>query len=465
MSKCWLLLKMQILSLFNINRLLHTKDKKEKHQLIGMGAVVLFVYIIIIVYSSFIAIGCVRLGMKSILPSIILIICAAITIGITFTKSNSVLFGFRDYEIVMSIPVKNITVVTSRLLSIYITNLFISFAVMIPPIIVYGITMNTPLRVWLIMAISIFLAPLLPMMISIVIGTFITAISIRFRYKNLLTTVLSIAAILALMGSLSTGVQWDDTSLVKIGTSLAQTIQSTYPPAALFTNALENANWGSFEEFTLLSVGATTFFVLLLSAFYDKINFALFSVRTKNSYQMGTLSESTPLKSLYVKEMRRLFSCPIYVLNSSLGSILLVAVCVVLLFTNTGQIDAILGIPNVMEWGRKLAPWFAAAFIGLSSTTASSISIEGKSRWLMCSSPVSTKTILDAKIAVNLTIQVPSILVSSTLLSISLGTNATETIMLFIIPLLFSGYISVIGLSFNLKFPKYDWMSEVSAVK
>jgi ABC-2 type transport system permease protein len=101
----------------------------------------------------------------------------------------------------------------------------------------------------------------------------------------------------------------------------------------------------------------------------------------------------------------------------------------------------------------------------MSASTTSAISLEGKSRWLMCSAPVQAKVIFDSKIAVSLTYLVPSVLISCTLFAVSLKTGFVETIALFAIPLLFSAFISVVGLAFNLKFPKYDWTSETQAVK
>ncbi|MGB4660042.1 MAG: hypothetical protein WBI07_12735, partial [Mobilitalea sp.] len=120
---------------------------------------------------------------------------------------------------------------------------------------------------------------------------------------------------------------------------------------------------------------------------------------------------------------------------------------------------------DITSWIKPMAPWIVAFFVALSSSTSSSISLEGKSRWLMCSAPVSATIIFNSKIAVSLTYLLPSVLISCSLLAISFQTNLIETIVLFIIPLMFSVFISVAGLAFNLRLPKYDWTSEYQAVK
>ncbi|MGB4660591.1 MAG: hypothetical protein WBI07_15560, partial [Mobilitalea sp.] len=336
MNKCWLLLKVQLLGVFNINRIIHTSDKKEKRRMINMGAMMLFVVIIMVGYSTGMAIVCAHFGMADVLPPFILMVCASCTLVITFLKSNGVLFGFCDYDLVMSLPVKNSTVIISRLLSVYAMNFLISSVIMLPSIIVYGTTYSVSLSVWCMLILSLFLASLLPMIIYMLVGVMITDISLRFRYKNLLTIILSTAAILALaVGSFA--LPQAEAVFTELVTSAVQTIYRIYPVTKLYTSALTNNDWGSFGQFTLISIGASVLFVILLSVFYAKINSALFAVRSKGNYRLGTLKTSTPFKSLYKKELRRLISSPIYVMNTCIGVVLLIVVAVAFLFFDIDQ--------------------------------------------------------------------------------------------------------------------------------
>ncbi len=464
MTKFWLLLKIQLLGFFNINSVLHTNDKKEKRRMISMGALMLFVVIIMVGYSAGIAIACAYFGMADVLPPFILMICAACTLVITFMKSNGVLFGFRDYDMVMSLPIKNTTVIISRLLSVYAMNFLISGVIMLPSIIVYGVTYSVSLSVWCMMVLSLFLASLLPMIISMIVGVVITTISVRFRYKNMVTIVLSMAAILALLVG-SFAMPQEEAALTELVASVVQTVYRIYPLAKLYTKALINNDWYSYGQFALISIVVTVLFVLLLSAFYNKINSALFAVRSKSNYRLGTLKTNTPFQALYKKELRRLISSPIYVMNTFIGGILMLVVAVTFLFIDIEQIGNMLGLQEITSWIKPLAPWIVTLFVAISTSTSSSISLEGKSRWLMCSAPIPAKVIFNSKIAVSLSYLVPSILISCTLLAISLQTNLIQTTTLFLIPLSFSAFISVVGLEINLRFPRYDWTSETQAVK
>lgn len=467
MNKCRLLLKVQLLGFFNINRVLHTNDKKEKRRLITMGVLMLFVLVMMTGYSAGMAIACAHFGMTDILPPLILVVCAICTLVVTFLKSSGVLFGLRDYDMVVSLPVKSSTVIISRLLSVYAMNFLISGIIMLPSIIVYGTAHDAPLSVWCMLVLSLFLASLLPMVISMTLGVIITAISLHFRYKNLVIIILSTAAILTLLVS-SFMIPAEEAVLTELITSAVQTVYRIYPISELYTNALTNSDWGSFGQFTLISLGAGFLFVLALSALYNKINSALFAVRSKNNYRLGGLKTSTPFKALYKKELRRLISSPIYVMNTCIGAVLLIVASIAFFVSDVEQIVSILELPPDMDitlWINLLAPWIVTLFVAISTSTTSSVSLEGKSRWLMCSAPVPAKVIFNSKIAVSLTYLIPAVLIGCSLLAIRLQTNPIETIALFLIPLLFSVFISVVGLAYNLKFPKYDWTNETQAVK
>ncbi len=464
MNKCWLLLKIQLLGLFNINRILHTNNKKEKRRMIAIGTVMFLVILMMIGYSAGIAIAAAYYGMADILPPFILIACAACTLVITFLKSNGVLFGSRDYDMVMSLPLKNSEVIISKLLSVYAMNFLISSIIMLPSVIVYGITYKVTISIWCMLILSLFLAPLIPMMIAMIVGVIITAISVRFRYKNIVTITLSLIATLTiLLGSF--GIPDEKAAFKELINKAVESVYHIYPITKIYNNAIINNDWGYFGLFTFISIGISILFILLLSEFYSKINSSLFSVHSKSNYQLKTLKTSTPFMALYTKELHRLISSPTYVMNTCIGAILSIVIAVAFLFIDINKIGTIMEMPEITLWIKPLSPFVVAFFISMSSATPASISLEGKSRWLMCAAPVPPKTIFNAKIAVSLTYLIPSILISCTLLAISLKTSFIETLSLFIIPLLFAIYICVVGLAINLKFPKYDWTSEYHAVK
>lgn len=83
----------------------------------------------------------------------------------------------------------------------------------------------------------------------------------------------------------------------------------------------------------------------------------------------------------------------------------------------------------------------------------------------MCSVPVRAIDIFNSKIAVNLTVICPFVLISAILLGFKMEVSFLQAVLLFIVPAVYACFISVLGMYMNVKFPKYDWTSEYYAVK
>ena len=161
-----LLLKMQFYNLFGINRIFHSHNKKEKQCIMVLGVSALFTIGLIIVYSTIISMSLASMGATKILPTISTLICSLITLILTFLKSSGVLVGLRDYDMIMSLPVKNLEVVLSRLTMVYLTNFSISVIVVLPSVIIFRINAETGISGNIIFLLSLLFLPIIPMIIS-----------------------------------------------------------------------------------------------------------------------------------------------------------------------------------------------------------------------------------------------------------------------------------------------------------
>ena len=87
-----------------------------------LGLAVILVLGCLTAYSALFSAGLARAGAADSLPTISVLVCSLITLVLTFLKSSGVLVGLRDYDMVMSLPVKSSEVVLSRLTMTYLTN-------------------------------------------------------------------------------------------------------------------------------------------------------------------------------------------------------------------------------------------------------------------------------------------------------------------------------------------------------
>lgn len=459
-----LLLKMQLYNFLGINRMLHSHNQKEKQRCAVMGILAVIVLGLMITYNTILNVGLANMGAAAILPTISTLICSLITLVLTFLKSSGVLIGLRDYDMVMSLPVKNSDVVLSRLSMVYLTNLVISIIVVFPSVVVFGLNSGAGIAGNVIFLLSLLFIPVIPMIISLGIGGLITAISSHSKHKNVLSLILSTLAVLGIVAAATQAQNMDSSEILNIGLVLSGTVNRVYPPAALISTAVQHQNWLYFFAFAGLSALIGGIFVGIVAHFYQAMNTATFS-RASANYAGKPLKVSSPVMAMYKREFARYFSCTIYALNSTIGMVLLLVVSILLLFISPEMLEQKSGFTGLNQMMRQVLPMVAAVFISMTSTTAASLSLEGKNRWLMCSVPVRAIDIFNAKIAVNLTVIFPFALVSILLLGISMSVSVVQAILLCIIPAAYACFISVLGMYMNVKFPKYDWTSEYYAVK
>ena len=216
--------------------------------------------------------------------------------------------------------------------------------------------------------------------------------------------------------------------------------------------------------YIVLSIVVFYLFVKIASLKYGLLN-TLANTKSRYANDKVSYERKSVFFSLYQKELGRFLSSYMAVLNAGLGVILLCVFSICFLFNSVGQIGNSAGIENINEYLSNLAPVFIASMLSLSCPAASSISLEGKNIWILKSSPVEVKTILNAKIAVNLTLHLIGYMISVSVFMLKLDMSPIQVMNLVIVPICYSLFIMVIGISLNKKYPNYDWDSEMIVVK
>ncbi|MGX8850325.1 hypothetical protein [Amedibacillus sp. YH-ame10] len=464
-SKYTYLLRMQLYNLFGMNRLFHSHDAKEKQRTAIVGGLGLVAISILITYIAKFSNSMAEAGLTEALPTIMVVICSVATLVLTFIKSTGVLIGLKDYDMVMSLPVNSLAIVMSRITMLYLINLIIGFIAMLPSSIVYIIYAQPAFSNYLYLIGALLFTPIIPMMISLSLGVFIVAVSSHSKHKNIFSLVLSTVGVLGIVYASTKTQSMNASQIANLGEAMTNAINQFYPPATLFSNSLLYNDWISFIIFTSSSLILGIVFVAIVSYFYKTLNTSVFSQHTSRNYKLVELKRSSPFMALYKKEINRLTSCTIYALNSCIGIILLFVVSVMAVFFMPASFKAQIETMGILKVIQNVLPVALAIFVSMTSTTAASLSLEGKNRWIMCSAPTKAQTIYNAKIAVNLTVILPVLLISTILLRIAFPLSLENTLLMFITPTIYAFFISVLGMFLNIKFPKYDWTSEYYAVK
>ena len=95
----------------------------------------------------------------------------------------------------------------------------------------------------------------------------------------------------------------------------------------------------------------------------------------------------------------------------------------------------------------NLVPFLLSLMLMMGSTTASSISMEGKQWWIPKSLPIPARTILDSKMLVGLSLMLPAVLISGAVLVISGQTGDVNPVWLFLVPGAYACFSVVFGIT------------------
>ena len=458
-----LLTKLQICNLFSLNETKYAKDKSKKSRL----RTTLFAFIILgatlIVYSASLSAALAGFGFVDIVPLYLGTMAFSIIFSFSVFRVGAI-FDVKSYEKLAVLPVPQSAIVASKFLTLYVTNFLFSFVVMVSGAIATCVVVGFDLWFLLSMVISSVFLPLLAITLALLIGTVIYAIVSRFKknsfLKTALTTILVVAVVMwpSMLDSNAT-----DLEFVEDVAALFSSIGNVFAPLAWMGAGTRVSGIGYFFLFILSSVAVFVGYSLLVGKFYKNVCSALSSKTASANFKMSEQTAQKPVFALYKREFKRYISCSIYFMNTAMGNILAIVLAVSVAFVGVDSVLMELGIPAFMV--TTLAPFMIALVNNLSPLTASAISMEGKGFEQTKALPVSSKTVMDAKLLLQYTFSVPACLICSTSFAIALGVKGFDILWIYVIPLALSVLLGALGLFVNAKLPCLSWDNASVPVK
>lgn len=458
MKKLWILIRVQIYNFFPINKIRYSKNNKSSGSITSLGITALFVSSCI--YNIMTAKTLAQVGQQELIPAYMSAVSSFAILFLTIFYSNGILFGSRDMEVLLSLPVKGLDIISSKFMFMYLLNFFIGLMFMLPGGIVWVGSESLGVVDIILFFLSILFVPLIPMCIASCMGIIIVVAASFFKRKNIVALIFSFAMIGAI-GYMAVSAMGDENS---IGIILAKQITGLYPISKLFMQYYNFPMYIGEGFFIFLSTAVFYIFIKIVSVKYRLLN-TLAKTTPGYADNKETYNRKSLFVALYKKELGRFLSSYMEMLNAGFGVILLCVFSIFLLFNSVEQIGRYVGIENINEYFSNLSPLFIAAMFAISCPAASAISLEGKNIWILQSSPAKVKTILNSKIALNLTLHMIGYIISVFVFILKLDMNFIQIFNLIIVPICYSLFITVTGVALNKKYPNYNWESEMIVVK
>ncbi len=468
MSNFLILVKINLYETFSINKRKKSKLLNGKETAMGIVIAIAILSVAFNLYMASRAMGEVllQIGQLPVLLSMGLNMAFMLVLVFCIYKMPGVLFAFRDFDLLMSLPIKPGTVLASKLFANYVGDLGASLLVALPSFIVYGVLSGAGVPYYIIMLLLLLFVPMVPMVVGAVLAFILAKLSTKLRMKNFVMIVGMIVMLLAVF-AWSFGMSYLATAqgAAAAGGVFSQ-INAVNLTAGYFIDALQNYNILSLLLFAVISLGLFGLLILILGKTFKNLNASMRETVARKKYKAKSVKVNSPVGALYRKELRGFFGSYIYAMNTGVGMVLMTILSVACLIGGSNS-EPVMIIRQTLGAGMDLVVlgMICSFMIATTNTCAPSISIERNRIWILRSMPVHPKDVFKGKILLNLTIAVPAMVVNCILISIALAISFMGGVALVAYSVAFSLFIAQMGLFVNLRFPKLDYQNEIVAVK
>ena len=374
-----------------------------------------------------------------------------------------------DTDMLLSMPIPKSSIVISKLLGMYLLDVLCAMVMLIPTCIILCTTGGHSYALFGRGILIGFLVPALPLFISLLVSALISFLRKATKFGQIIATVLSMGVLFLYM------------YFVPRITSIAENIEITpeeslskmkmFPPFYWITEAVYSGDI-LYMALTL----AMTLIPLALAVYIHARGLNGVDFHVDNSKKARVYKASSPRRAVLSMEFRRYFSSMNYIMNTLLGTIMLVGLTALIVFKGVGDITVtepvnvdghsfditskLIGIGWTSVWAILIN-----AFATFTYTTPPSVSLEGKRIWLNKTLPIDTKDILLAKLMVSVMIFQPISIICSIVLSIASKSGFFPCLILILITSLFHLLTSMVGLIFGLIYVRLDWTNEAQVIK
>ena len=188
------LIKINLTLFFDIHKIINAKTTKERLINITKFIIILAVYIGLGIaaykYFEFMFEGYKVLKIESSLLHFSFAAVSSMMLFTTIYKAGGLLFNNKDFDMILSLPIKRYKYILSKLITLYLLNMIYSLLIMIPSLLIYVQNVKVDLIFYIYYLITFLIMPLLPMIVATIIGSLISTISSRFKNRNIVNIVL-----------------------------------------------------------------------------------------------------------------------------------------------------------------------------------------------------------------------------------------------------------------------------------
>ena len=463
-----LLLKKQLLEIFR-SYYYDAKKNKARSKAATIAYMVMFALLIVVVLGGIFTLLSVKMcapmaqaGMGWLYFALMGLLAVFLGVFGSVFNTYASLYLAKDNDLLLSMPIPVYVLLASRLLGVYLMGLLYSGIVILPAVIVYwavaGVTLANVLGGVLLTAlISVFV-----MTLSCALGWVVAKISL-LKHKSFVTVVISLAFFGAYYFFYFRAMALIQELLANLAVYGAAVKDGAYP-IYLFGSV----GTGDAKACIIVTVFVAALFALmwvLISRSFLKTATAT-GKTARTVYRETTVRQKSIPAALLGREFAHFGASPNYMLNCGLGTFLM-PVCALLILWKGGEflstvetlLDGLEGSVPVM---------LSICLCGVASMndmTAPSVSLEGKSLWLMQSMPVTPWQVLKAKLSMQIILTAVPMALCIVCAAAVYPFLPVQFLMMTLLVMSYVVLMALLGLFLGVKNPILTWTNEISPIK
>ena len=461
--------------------------KEKKGRTIGMVIAILFLVVylgvILFIVENKMLDVLMKMGTPDMLISMAVTLATAGTLIMSFFFVLSSLYLGRDAAYLAALPLKSRTIMSAKLVQVWISETLIDALLILPACILFGVKTGAPVGFYLRMILVWLLIALLPICIIAFVSSLLIRISGLWKHRELVVTVAGIALMVGYMFLMMNlgGITGDSAEggemmqrFMMDNSSRIQSMTAMFPPAAWAAMGLLGKDPGKLALWVAVSLAAPVITVWLLGYSYRKLSL-LQTETPEGSKKKFTGRESYGVGSQFAacckRELKTILRVPSYATNI-LPTAFMPLLMVIMMFVISNRVGGDgqnLSVIMQQQFSPALVMSVLAAVLaymaGMNPALSTAVTREGKGHELLTALPVPAKTLVRAKFAVGFGLALVGALAASVALVVLFPTFTLQVVLAFILCVLFSYVNSVLALNRDIRKPRLDWVTEQEAVK
>ena len=378
-------------------------------------------------------------------------------------NTYSGLYLAKDNDLLLSLPIPVRTIMAARLLNVYLLGAMYSSIVLLPALIVYWVTVCAGVAQVICGILLLLIVTVFVLLLSCVLGWVIAKISLRLKNRSFITVLISLVFIGAYYFF-----------YFRANDLIREILQN----AAAYGERIRGAAYG------LYLFGRTGEGDPAATALFTAVTAGLFAlvwhVMTRSFLRVATseghaekkrrteevAARKSEFRALLDKEFARFTSSASYMLNCGLGVLLLPASGVLLLIMGGEFFGVLDGVFASMPGAAPVLLCTMLCMIAaMNDMAVPSVSLEGKSLWIPQSMPVAPKTVLRAKLSVQLLLTGLPMLFAGACAAVIADASPVLKALIVVQPLAFTAFAAVAGMILAVRMPLLSWTNELAPIK